>query len=236
MDEDKLYNLMISKELTVEILIRDIVQSEGLDPWNIDVGALARKYLDAIHSMQQRDIKISGQFLLAASILLKMKSDYLLPVEEEEVMKNVSEEFLEDIAKYELESHVPQPKQRKVTLDELLSSLKQAIVVSDRREVRTKERDDVKMPIKIRKVDIGKKIVSLYERIVEFFSKLKIFEIKFSQLVPSKHRWDIIWTFIPLIHLANKDKIRLRQEEEFGEIYVTRGEGDAAVSEAKSRD
>lgn len=235
MDDERLYSLMVSSKLTWEGLLRDIVQNEKMDPWNIDVGALARKYLDAIHSLQQRDIKISGQFLLAASILLKMKSDYLFPVTEDKLAEEISEEFLEDITKYELEPHVPQPKQRKVTLDELLSSLKQAIVVSDRRQVRTRARDDVKMPIKIRKVDIGKKIVTLYEKILEFFKKLNIFEIKFSQLTPSKHRWDIIWTFIPLIHLANKDKIRLKQEENFGEIYVTRGEGDAAVSETEGR-
>jgi chromatin segregation and condensation protein Rec8/ScpA/Scc1 (kleisin family) len=89
--------------------------------------------------------------------------------------------------------------------------------------------------MKIRKIDIGKKIISLYEKIVDFFVKLNILEIKFSQLIPSKHRWDIIWTFIPLIHLANKDKIRLKQEENFGEIYVTRGEGDAAISETEGR-
>jgi len=162
-----------------------------------------------------------------------MKSDYLFPAETKEKISELSGDFLEDIAKYELEPHVPQPKQRKVTLDELLASLRQAIVVKERREVRTKEREDITI-VRPRKIDIGKKIVSLYEKIVSFFSKFNILEIKFSQLVPSKHRWDVIWTFIPLIHLANKDKIRLKQEEEFGEIYVSRGEGNS--DEAESRD
>jgi segregation and condensation protein A len=232
MDDERLYSLMVSRELTWEGRIRDIVTNEGMDPWNIDVGVLADRYLDAIHSLQQKDIKVSGQFLLAASILLKMKSDYLFPAEEE-ISKAISEEFAEDIAKYELEPHVPQPKQRKVTLDELLASLRQAIVVKERRDVRTHEREDVKMPIRIRKVDIGKKIALLYDKIINFFSKLNIFEIKFSQLVPSNHRWDIIWTFIPLMHLANKDKVRLKQEEEFGEIYVARGERLGEESEGR---
>lgn len=236
MEQENLYELMISRELTWEGLIRDIIQSEGMDPWDIDISKLTNRYMEAIRSLQQKDIKVSGKFLLAASMLLKMKSDYLFPAEEKEAFeKEISPELLEDIRRYELEPFVPQPKQRKVTLDELMSSLKQALVVEKRREVRTKEREDVKMPIRVKKVDISKKIIDLYEKILRLFASIGK-ELKFTKLVPSKHRWDIIWTFIPLIHLANKDKIRLRQEEDFGEIYVSRGEGNETGTGRESKD
>ena len=37
---------------------------------------------------------------------------------------------------------------------------------------------------------------------------------------------DIVWTFLPLIHLSSKHKIKLEQEKEFGEIYVKRESGN----------
>lgn len=218
MEEDKLYGEMVSADLTIESSIRDIVVREGLDPWNIDISVLANRFLQAVREMKQKDIKISGKFILAAAILLKMKADYLLAKEEEE--KSAEETLLPiELLNFELEPHIPVPKKRKVTLDELLSSLRTALVVKERRDVRFKERK-IEVKREIKKVDIGEKIKGLYTKIVDFFKNMNVHEMEFSKLIPTKHRWDIIWTFIPLIHLAHNGRVRLRQEEPFGEIYV----------------
>lgn len=220
MEEERLYNLMTSRELTWEGLIRDIVTNEGLDPWDIDISSLSNTFLKAVRGLKQKDIKVSGKFILAAAILLKMKSDYLIIKEEEEQGKPAEKwELLPENFDYGLEPHIPAPKQRKVMLEELINSLRKAIVVKERREIRHKERE-VEIRREIKKVDIGKKIKSLYSKIFDFFKTFNVKEIKFSQLIPKKHRWDMIWTFIPLIHLANKGEVNLRQEEHFGEIYV----------------
>ncbi|MCD6547378.1 MAG: segregation/condensation protein A [Nanoarchaeota archaeon] len=218
MNEEKLYALILSKELTWEGLIRDIVNSEGMDPWDIDISLLVQKYLEALRKIKQMDLKISGKFLLAAAILLKMKADYLLRKKEETFQEEKKEEVqIKD--NYELQPNVPLPKKRKVTIEELISSLRSALVVKERRTIRHKQRE-VKMKVKIKKIDLGEKIATLYMRIVSFFKKFKTNEITFSTLTPSRQREDIIWTFVPLIHLANKGKIKLRQDEQFGEIYV----------------
>lgn len=218
MNEEKLYALILSKELTWEGLIRDIVNSEGMDPWDIDISLLMQKYLEALRKIKQMDLKISGKFLLAAAILLKMKADYLLRKKEETFQEEKKEEVqIKD--NYELQPNVPLPKKRKVTIEELISSLRSALVVKERRTIRHKQRE-VKMKVKIKKIDLGEKIAVLYTRIVSFFKKFKTNEITFSTLTPSRQREDIIWTFVPLIHLANKGKIKLRQDEQFGEIYV----------------
>jgi len=218
MNEEKLYALILSKELTWEGLIRDIVNSEGMDPWDIDISLLVQKYLEALRKIKQMDLKISGKFLLAAAILLKMKADYLLRKKEETFQEEKKEEVqIKD--NYELQPNVPLPKKRKVTIEELISSLRSALVVKERRTIRHKQRE-VKMKVKIKKIDLGEKIAVLYTRIVSFFKKFKTNEITFSTLTPSRQREDIIWTFVPLIHLANKGKIKLRQDEQFGEIYV----------------
>lgn len=220
MHEDKLYNQITAKEFTWEGMIRDIVYRENMDPWDIDIIKLVNIYLDVIKQLKKLDLMISGKFILAAAILLKMKSDYMFPPEPADSM--ASEALLPNLAvEVGLEPHLPIPKQRKVTLEELISSLRRAMVVKERRVVRHKARD-VQAKLKIRKIDIGEKIKILHDRIMEFFKRLRTDEITFSILTPSKQKLDVIWTFIPLIYLANKGEVNLRQEECFGEIYVRR--------------
>jgi len=220
MHEEELYQKMLSDELTWEGLIRDIVQSEGMDPWNIEIVTITNKYMETLNKLKEFDIRVSGKFLLAAAILLKMKSDYLIPqmipVDEETVQ---IDEFSYDDSGYELEPHIPVPKSRKITVDELLDSLRKALVVKQRRTVRHSERE-VDMKVRLKQIDLGDRIRGLYSRIVDFFKKLSTKEITFSQLIPSRQKKDMIWTFIPLVHLANKGKVSLRQEKSFGEINV----------------
>jgi len=214
MQEEELYQLMTSKEWTWEGLIRGIVLRENMDPWNIDISKLVSRYLEAVRTLKQIDLVVSGKFILAAAILLKMKSDYIFPLEPTAEAEKKIPQFA--AADFELEPHLPMPKQRRVTLEELISSLKNALVVKEKRIVRHKARE-VQIKLKIRKIDIGEKIKILHDRILEFFRRLKTEELTFSSLIPSKQKLDVIWTFIPLIHLANKGEVRLRQDECFGD-------------------
>ena len=221
MPEDKLYGIMLSKEFSWEGLIRDIVRNDNLNPWDIDISILTQRYMEALKKLKEMDIRVSGKFLLAAAILLKMKSDYLFEDEVEDENEAEAEKDRKIVLdkNYELVPHIPQPKKRKVTMEELISSLQKAIVVSEKKRFRHKQRQ-VTIKLKLKKVDIGEKIATLFSRIVDFLKRFKMEEMSFSKLVPSKQREDIIWTFVPLIHLANKGKISIRQEKEFGEIYV----------------
>ncbi|HDQ60005.1 MAG TPA: hypothetical protein ENN30_02320 [Candidatus Woesearchaeota archaeon] len=226
MHEEKLFQTMLSEELTLEGLIRDIVQNEGMDPWNIDIVILTNKYMEILNKMKEFDIKVSGKFLLAAAILLKMKSDYLIPqlIEVEEESVPVEVEHYDD-SKYDLEPHIPVPKSRKITMDELIESLRKALVVKQKRSVRHSERE-VKMNVRVKTIYLSEKIKNLYIRITDFFKKLGKKDITFSQLIPSRQKKDLIWTFIPLVHLANRGKISLTQEKNFGEINVRSEESE----------
>ncbi len=215
--EEKLYNTILSKELTWEGLIRDIVHTEGLDPWDIDISKLTRKYLNALREMKETDIRISGKFILAATILLKMKSDYLIIKEQQQ--EEEKEEIVYESKNYELSPNIPMPKERKVTITELISSLQKALDVNKRRKIK-RERREVHVKVELKKVDLGEKVAVLYKKIVGFFQRFKEEKLTFSKLIPSEEKEDIIWTFIPLMHLANRGKIELNQKEEFGEIYV----------------
>ena len=58
--EDKLYDIILSKELTWEGLIRDIVKEENMDPWNINISNLTTRYLDHIKNLKRIDFKLTA--------------------------------------------------------------------------------------------------------------------------------------------------------------------------------
>ena len=77
--QEQIYNMLIQKdEITWQSLLLDLIKSEQMDPWNIDITQLSKKYLDAVKDMKEANFFISGKVLLACSLLLKIKSNKLI--------------------------------------------------------------------------------------------------------------------------------------------------------------
>jgi len=156
-----------------------------------------------------------------------MKSDLLLKEKkDEESADGVSLAWLfkdinYDIGPSDLIPRIPMKKKRRVTLDELIEALRKAIEVNDRRLVKHKEKEESRViPLNIKHIDLKEKIAEMYDAITDFFKKMKKKEIRFEELLPSKTKFDIVWTFIPLLHLSNKGKVDLYQEKTFGDIII----------------
>ena len=60
------------KELLIEL-----VEKQQLDPWNIDITELVNSYINAVKALKVMDLRIPANIILAASILLRMKSSML---------------------------------------------------------------------------------------------------------------------------------------------------------------
>jgi segregation and condensation protein A len=60
----------------VEILVQ-LAQTGQIDPWNLDLTAVADKYLQTVQQLKQSDLRLTGKTLLFLAILLRMKSDIL---------------------------------------------------------------------------------------------------------------------------------------------------------------
>jgi len=226
--QDKFYDMLMQKdEITWQSLIYDLIKSEEMDPWNIDVSKLTQKYIEAVRKLQEMNFFISGKVLLACAILLKIKSNKLIaeeiPYLEELIYPPEEEEYFdEERPEYiipDLAIKNPQARKRKVGVNDLISALHKALEVNHRRVVRRVAEKNFKMPeIPQRKMDISKMIKNVYDRILSFF---KIKEpVTFSKLIPSESKDDKILTFIPLLHLDHQEKINLEQKEPFGEIDI----------------
>jgi len=242
-------------DLKWQSLIYEMIRNGKVDPWDIDVSHFSQEYLKMIDKMKELNFRISGKVVLTAAILLRMKTnrmglqEFLGLIEEPEIEEqleaglddfddspNEVEQRIEQLAqniknqkkKVILDPRLDRTKERKVTVFELMSALKKAMEVDERRQHRTKrtekEIEEQRPDFKYKKFDILGKIKRVYDVLVIFFKKNKKNTIEFSQIVPSKEKRDIVWTFVPLLHLANEGKIELLQDKPFGKLHVRMNE------------
>ena len=58
-------------------ILVELVRTERMDPWSIDIAGLAEKYLKKINALTGTDLRIPANAILASAILLKFKSNVL---------------------------------------------------------------------------------------------------------------------------------------------------------------
>lgn len=233
---DTLFSILLDKDaITWQTLIQELVKNEEMDPWDIDVSIISKRYLDMLKKLKEMDFKISGKVVLAAAILLRIKSsrlviedigelDSLMAAQEEESYDEFYDDLEKELAMQAREEmmplmpRTPQPRKRKVSIYDLMGALQKALEVKERRVLRGIP--TVKMEKPERGVDMGAAIQDVYRRVTEWLSNKQ--RLTFTELLPSQDRDDKVLTFIPLLHLAHvgQRKIDLLQNEMFGEIEI----------------
>lgn len=231
--QEKIFQLLFDKdEVTWQSLLYELVKTEQMNPWDVDVSLITKKYIEMIKGLKEHDFRVSGKVLLAAAILLKIKSNRLVGEDLMEFDRLISgseeQELLEDFEeafekpelgeKPTLIPRTPQPRKRKVSIYDLVGALEKALEVKQRRVMHSIPPLNVEIPKKTR--DITQVIREVYGRIKSFFFKNQKNKVMFSELVPSDKKEDKIYTFIPLLHLDHQRKIYMEQEEHFGDIGI----------------
>lgn len=232
---DRIFEIIYSKadEITWQGILYDLVKTEHMDPWEIDVSLIAQKYLETIRKLKEHDFRVSGKMVLAAAILLKLKSTRLVGediTELDRLISGADEGGAEDLTDVDgpliprldevpaLIPRTPQPRKRKVSIYDLVKALERALEVKKRRILNSIPPTNLSIPKKT--FDITSAIKNVYGRIRAFFTNgLKV--VTFNQLLPSESKKDKVHTFIPLLHLAQQDKIELEQETPFGEVKIS---------------
>ena len=76
--QEQIHDLLFSREISWQEIIYDLINTEQLDPWDVDIGILTNKYLEKIRKLEEEDFFVSSKVLLAAAFLLRIKSELLL--------------------------------------------------------------------------------------------------------------------------------------------------------------
>ena len=223
LSDQQLINLMISEPSWEDVIIK-IVAEEQMNPWSVDIIKLSNAFLNYLEKMESLDLRIPARFILIASILLRMKSD-VLTEKEERILIPESEKEMDETLRVlaslpPLQPPLKRIPLRNVSLEELISALKKAYEVQERRverKLKIKRAVEVALPL-AEAEDISERINKLLAQINEALSEVE--SIEFSRIVKRWGRKEIVEALVPLLHLTQDGKVDLTQEELFKEILV----------------
>src|SRR6056297_1855864 len=234
--QEEIHKILFNREIGWKEIIYDLINTEQLDPWNINITFLSHKYLEKIRELEESDFFISSKVLFAASLLLRIKSEMLLSryiksideilfgrKKEKKKYKMEKIELKEEIP--ELVPKTPMPRVKKVTLNELIDSLNKAINTENRR---IKKAVLNKNALRETGISLPKKKYSIKDRIKDIYNKLiGIFKTKkenkkisYTEFIGENSKNKRLEHFFPLLHLENQQEIWLDQEKHFDEIDI----------------
>jgi len=242
--QEQIHDLLFDNRLSWQAIIYDLINSEQLDPWDIDLSVLSKKYLERVRELEEANFFISSKVLLAASLLLRLKSELLLsrdlqPLDDilygkKEEKTYIQERIQLDEEIPELIPRTPLPRYKKVSLQELIIALGKAISTEDRRDKKAlilKQHElNAYLPIPKRLFNLQDKIKGLYLKLKHSFVK-RDERISFSE-ISSLDPEERLLTFVSLLHLDSQQKVWVEQDGHLEEIWILLKE----MYESKNKD
>ena len=230
--QEQIQDLIFSREIAWQEIIYDLINTEQLDPWDVNITLLTEKYLQKIQQLEEADFFISSKVLLAAALLLRIKSEILLNryiKSIDEILFGKKENKSKPLERIEFEEILPElipkspmPRFRKVSLQELIESLNKAITTENRRIkkeiINNNALRESGISLPKRTTNIKDKIEEIYNKLFGHLSEEKR-KISYSELI-GIDREERIFSFFPLLHLENQKRVWLEQEKHFDEIYI----------------
>ncbi len=247
---DRIYQVATDKNtIDWKGFLHELINREGLDPWDIDLVVLTKTYIKALKEVQEVDFDISGKLLTIAVFLLKTKAEVLVErdlrgIEEqiESVQHSEDDSFESDLEslealddsfseletkkkqEYKLKVRNPLARKRKVNIFDLIKTLEKTFEQSNKRKQNfLLKNTDVKYEgprYEKKPKDLKQIIEELYSIIVDEF-KEKQGKVGFSHInKKASDKMEVLERFIPLLHLHNQNKVKVIQEKHFGEIHI----------------
>ena len=238
---ENIYSILTNQdEITWKSLIIELIKSEKMDPWDINVSELSRMYIKTLKKLKEMNLTLSGKVLLAAALLLRIKCSRLIGDDMMEFDRLLAsgengddlysdENFVEGElgslgmklapGQLKLTPKTPQPRKRKVSVYDLIDALAIALNVRRRRILNQIQTKTMSGPEK--KTDISELMNCLYEDVLGYLTKDNADKMAFSELVPGDSKQDKVYTFLPLLYLTNARKVDLEQKRHFDEIWIS---------------
>ncbi len=205
-----------------------LVNSEQIDPWNIDIVDITAKYIEVVKGMKRLDLHIPANLILAAAIMVRIKSEALVFKEyyESDLLTDLPPELNFNVGFNNMET-VPDltfkakfPKKRKVTLNELLEAVEEALTSELKHETMRTERRQLTsadLGLEIEKIDVEKVIKDKYSQILSSADQYGL--VKFSDVAGETPK-DMVLSLLAVLYLRSYEVVDLKQTKFFGDIVV----------------
>lgn len=230
--QEQFHGFVFGEHISWQEIIYDLINSEQLDPWDINLVMLSQRYLEKIKELEEANFILSSKVLMVCSLLLRIKSELLISYyiknldeilfnkkdESIEIIKQIEEDFEEVPA---LIPKTPLPRFKRVSLTELMAALNKAINTETRRETKRSEKREIyeraQLLIPKKTASLAQRIKDIHEKIIDILSKKE--KVSFSEFAGSKKE-EKIDKFVPLLHLDTQNKLWLEQEKYLEEIWI----------------
>ena len=219
-------------------LLLYLIKKEEVDIYEVNLTRLATQFIEHIDTMRMLDLEIAGEFLVMAATLLMIKSRLLLPVEE-----RPAEEAEEADPRWDLVRQLVEYKKFKEAARHLeLRELRQENIFARGLEPAVPEDPDPSLSLgDVSLFDLIAALNASLKRLnnsefgeiqddrftvadkIEFVlrSVREAPRVCFSSLLAaSASRAEIVCSFLALLELIRLRQIKVRQEGEFGEIWI----------------
>lgn len=227
-------------------LLLHLISRKEIDIYEISLSEITSEYLDFLRAMHDLDLDVATEFLLIAAILIKLKSDGLLPAAEPEPERltpfEAREELIWRLIEYRKFKNAAEELLRRVDREEaffyrevefedsfthlvprLLAGLGVEDLATALLALRQEEGEvDISFiaPIKIN-------IQDYMERIRE--TLLSRARVTFRELTEGmRDRIELIVTFMAMLEMYKRDEVDIEQSERFGDIEIVRTDTAAA--------
>ncbi len=215
-------------------LLLYLIQRNELNIYDIPISQITSEYLHYLNIMNDADLNISGDFLVTAATLMKIKAYSLLPIERDNNQDdaiNTKEELAKRLIRYS------KYKELGAILGEKAKAEKRYFTASHGENIgkwRSKKREDSQLLQHVLKVMLRReKVLNDYEKNV---LKIKIEKVidslknriaygnryQIEELLEQKSLKHLLVTFMALLELSRTDYVTVYQDKLFSPIYIER--------------
>ena len=215
-------------------LLLYLIQRNELNIYDIPISQITSEYLHYLNIMNDADLNISGDFLVTAATLMKIKAYSLLPIERDNNQDdaiNTKEELTKRLIQYS------KYKELGAILGEKAKAEKRYFTAPHGENIgkwRSKKREDSQLLQHVLKVMLRReKVLNDYEKNV---LKIKIEKVidslknriaygnryQIEELLEQKSLKHLLVTFMALLELSRTDYVTVYQDKLFSPIYIER--------------
>ncbi|KPV64293.1 MAG: segregation and condensation protein A [Candidatus Bathyarchaeota archaeon BA2] len=204
-------------------ILFELHRLQKIASWDINIAFLLTSFLEEMEKRGEIDFRASGVALDSSTTIYLMKSKLLLKLEEPPPPPKTPPDFLPPPLflplRYELTTTTIQHLLNvldEVLKGERLSSLKPPLET-------VLPPPEIFPPLDLYLMEVEERMKKLYGFLHRLATGGKI--VVFSKVVAGVEKLEAVKTFIVLLFLAQRGKVNLWQEENFGELYITVMEG-----------
>jgi len=200
-------------------ILFELHKLQKIMPWDISISFLLASFLEEMEKRGEIDFRASGVALDSSTTIYLMKSKLLLELEEPPPPPKAPPDFLPPPLflplRYELTS---------TTIHHLLKVLDEVLKGESLSHLEPRLEPilpppEFLPPIDLYLMEIEERMEKLYGFLCRLATGGKI--VVFSKVVAGVEKLEAVKTFIVLLFLAQRGRVSLWQEENFGELYIT---------------